>query len=182
MSKDLYLKNKIKIIIANKKFPDYFNDKDRHLMIQNYTENRKEMNHVPKDPTFWTTFSFHGTSPQDLHCTHKYMGQQDDESVKKIIKTLDNYFSKNPFKSFKVNFCREEFFGENKNVRVLTPLSFNPKNFLPDLKQKLDVFKPDNYGTYKPHVTTPTINSFSFPITEYVLLFGNTILRKYTAE
>ncbi|MDB4330334.1 hypothetical protein N9948_01290 [bacterium] len=178
MKEDL-LKNKVKALLANKDYPDYFNDKERHLMVQNYMENKKEGPSIPETPTFWTTFSFKGTDPKDLHCTHKFLGEQNDPSVKKILITLDNYFSKNPFKSFKTVFGKEEFFGENAEVRVLTPFEYNEKNFLLDLKNKLNKFMPDDYPDYKPHVTTETIKRFDFPITGYCLLFGNTLLRKY---
>ena len=95
MDRDDFIKNKVKIRLANQNFPDYFNDKERNLMIQNYQENRKDEPSVPENPTFWTTFIFRGTDPKDLHCTHKFLGEQDDASVKKIISTLDNYFAKN---------------------------------------------------------------------------------------
>jgi hypothetical protein len=175
-----FIKNKIKIALANKEFPDYFNDKERKLMIDIYMENRKDRESVPKDPTFWTTFLFQGTSPQDLHCTHKFLGKQDDSYVKKIIKTLDNYFAKNPFKSFASDFGVEEYFGENNDIRVLTPnKKINDKNLLIDLRDKLSVFKEDSYPNYLPHVTTEFIKKVSLPITGYALLFGNTVLRKY---
>lgn len=175
-----FIKNKIKIALANKEFPDYFNEKDRRLMLDVYMENRKDKESVPKDPTFWTTFLFQGTSPQDLHCTHKFLGKQEDDSVKKIIKTLDNYFAKNPFKTFTCDFGVEEFFGENNDIRVLTPnKKINDKNLLLDLRDKLEVFKEDSYPSYLPHVTTEFVKKVSLPITGYALLFGNTILRKY---
>jgi hypothetical protein len=179
MNKD-FVKNKIKIILANKNFPDYFNEKDRRLMEDVYQENRKDKDSVPKDPTFWTTFLFQGTSAQDLHCTHKFLGKQDDGSVKKIIEILDNYFSKNPFQSFTADFGVEEFFGENNDIRVLTPnRKINEKNVLLDLRNKLSKFREDNYSEYRPHVTTEFIKKVSLPITGYALLYGNTILRLY---
>jgi hypothetical protein len=175
-----YYKNKVKIILANKEFPDYFNEKDRKLMIEVYFENKKNKESVPEEPTFWTTFLFQGTSPQDLHCTHKFLGKQNDASVKKIINILDNYFSKNTFNSFSTDFGVEEYFGPNNDIRVLTPnKKINEKNLLIDLRDKLSKFREDTYTEYRPHVTTEFVKKVSIPITGYALLFGNTILRKY---
>jgi len=179
MKKEEILKNRVKIILAHKNGPDYFNDKEKDLMIKNYKENRKDKLSVPEEPTFWATFVFKGTSPGDLHCTHKFFGEMEDSSVKSILSTLDKYFSKNPFKTFKTVFNKEEFFGQDKNIRVITPVFINKSNFLVDLRDKLQKYKPDDYPEYLPHVTTETINKLDLPIVGYAFLFGNTTLRLY---
>ena len=168
-----------KIRMASKDFPNYFNKEDRGIMRDIYLETRKDRSSVPKEPTFWTTFTFESTAPQDLHCTHKFFGTLEDRDVRSIMNTIENYFKLNPFKKFYVVFDVEEFFGENNETRVLTPKSYEEKNFLLDLRKDLDNFKADSYPTYRPHVTTPTLNKVAIPITGYSFLYGSTVLKKY---
>jgi len=135
--------------------------------------------HVPDHPTWWTCFYYSGHTPPDLHCTHKYFGDLEDEAVDKIKELLKQYFSKKPFKAFQVTFNQEKMFGPENDTRVLIPTKYNKENFMLDLKNKLDIYKDDKHGSYKPHVTTdkPLIE---MPFKGYALLFGDDIILDYT--
>ncbi len=136
--------------------------------------------HVPKEPTWWTCFYYDGFTPDDLHCTHKFLGVLEDTAVEEVKKILDQYFNSKPFTPFKVSFCREDFFGPDKDVRVLTPIEYNPENFLLDLRSRLDNYKEDNYPDYRPHVTTekPIIDK---PFYGYALMYDDKIIKSYVA-
>lgn len=171
-----------KVRMASEDFPDYFNKEDRDIMRKIYLETRKDRSSVPKEPTFWTTFTFEGTAPQDLHCTHKFFGTLDDNNAREMMETIEDYFKNNEFKKFYIVFDQEEFFGDNNETRVLTPSDKSLDNFHLNLRNNLEKFKKDNYPNYKPHVTTPTLDKVAIPITGYSLLFGSTVLKSYEAK
>lgn len=137
--------------------------------------------HVPDHPTWWTCFYYAGDTPSDLHCTHKYFGDLEDESIEKVKKSLKQYFEKKSFKPFQVTFNKEEMFGPDKDTRVLTPTEFNKEDMLLDLKSKLDKIKADKYDTYQPHVTTDK-DLLEKPFKGYALMFGDDKILDYTAE
>ncbi len=131
--------------------------------------------------TYWTCFAYDGVVPDDLHCTHKFMGEQTPEAVRDIVETLDRHFAANPFQPFTQRFDREEFFGPDKDVRVLRPASDKvPSTFLPGLRAQLDPFMVDRYGGgYKPHVSTDD-DAVEQPFTRYCLCQGDKILKEWS--
>jgi 2'-5' RNA ligase len=139
----------------------------------------KRRKHVPEDPKFWTCFYYEGHHPDLLHCTHKYFGDLNKNEISVVTRILDNHFENNPFKSFKVNFGKEEMFGQDKDVRVLVPTdNKNYDKFLIPLRDKLNKFKTDDYDKYRPHVTT-NINKVDLPFKGYALMYGGEFLKKY---
>lgn len=135
---------------------------------------------VPKDPSYWTCFYYEDYTPDELHCTHKFLGKQNSQDVKTILKILDNYFKANPFNPFKIVFGKEEMFGPDKDIRVLVPNDTKDKDlFLMDLRKRLDKFKKDDYPEFRPHVTTVTLNKVDKPFKGYALLYGKDIIAKY---
>jgi len=112
----------------------------------------------------------------DLHCTHKYLGDLSTKEVLEVSKIIDDYFKDNPFTSFSPVFEEEDFFGPNNEVRVLK--AKNPKSdFLLDLKKKLDKFRKDDYS-YNPHVTTD-LDKVSKSVTRYILTREDDIVREW---
>ena len=130
--------------------------------------------------TFWTCFAFDGIEPDDLHCTHKFLGEQSPGQLAEIKDVLEKHFRDNPHRTFTHRFSEPEMFGPNKDVRVLRLETHEiPPEFLPDLREQLDRFRDDNYlGGYKPHVTTDQ-DVIDRPLSRYCLCQGNKILREW---
>jgi len=129
--------------------------------------------------TYWSCFGFEDEIPDDLHCTHKYFGEQDADTIKEITQVLDDHFKEEPFKDINAVFDEEDFFGEDKDVRVLSLAEDEDKNkFLLDLRSKLDAFAEDRHPEYKPHVTTdlPIVDK---PLTRYCFCQGDNILKEW---
>lgn len=130
--------------------------------------------------TYWTCFAYEGILPDTLHCTHKYLGDQTPEAVEQITAILDAYFV-TPFDTRTtptIIFKREEFFGPNKDVRVLRPESDDVSWFFLDLRKQLDAFAEDRYPELKPHVTT-NLDAVMAPFVRYCLCQGDKILAEY---
>jgi hypothetical protein len=176
------LKEKVRSIIAKLKKIDIFDEEDKKEAEEDYLDKKRFDNRpsVPDKPTYWTTFVFSGHDPDDLHCTHKYFGEIDnDKKVERIIKVLDEHFEKNPFKKFTPSFNQEEFFGEKKDVRVLRPKKFDPDKFRIGLKDKLDKIQEDKWPEYKPHVTSADLDEMKKPIVSYAFMYGNDAIKIY---
>ena len=47
---------------------------------------KKKDDHIPKEPSWWTCFYYDGFTPDELHCTHKYLGVLSVEAVEEIKK------------------------------------------------------------------------------------------------
>lgn len=116
-----------------------------------------------------TMFLFDGVDvsfKDALHVTHKYFPT--DEHKDKIIEVLKSYFSEKSFVPFVENFTELDFFGKDKDVRVLRPKS--NKKFLLDLKDRLDEIEEDKWGEYKPHVSVSSnVDSISPKLGRYIL-------------
>ena len=109
------------------------------------------------------------------HVTHKYFS--DYNEVEKVIELLEAYFKEHPFKKFTPKFDKVEWFGEDKDIKVLRPE--NEKPFLFDLKEQLDQLTPDKFPVYKPHTSVSSnVEKIELPITNYILISGGKILWK----
>lgn len=131
--------------------------------------------------TYWTCFAFQDETPDELHCTHKFFGEQDLGVLEDIKKVIKEYFEAFPFTAIQACFDTEEFFGENKDVRVLRLAEDEDiEKFHLDLRAKLDAFATDRFPEYKPHVTTdlPLVEK---PLTRYCLCQGDKILHEWRA-
>lgn len=119
-------------------------------------------------------FLFDGIDhPDILHVTHKYFKPFDDKE--KVIEILEEYFDQHPFEDIREVFDKEEFFGEEGDIRVLRPAS--SEKFLIDLKNKLDELEEDKWPEYKPHVTVnANTDVVDIPIVNYVLVQADKIL------
>lgn len=109
-----------------------------------------------------------------IHCTHKYLGAQDDNAMSAVARMIDKFFSaqKRVFPLAKFTDRVEWPKASSKTVietsagihappaeiamvSVLTTKT-PTEEFFPDLKLELDQFRPDDYLVYQPHVTIPT--------------------------
>jgi len=141
--------------------------------------------------SWWTVFLFKDIpNPNDLHVTHKYFGdigeEFTEENLESVIETIDGYFENKEFHSFQLDFSKEEMFGPDKDVRVLTPSSLSDiekdEYFLLDLKGELDDICPDDWPDYKPHVSTEEITVVDRPIVGFALMKGSRPFREYWAK
>lgn len=126
-------------------------------------------------PYYWTAFAFED-DPNDLHCTHKFMGDLDKDQEKLVKAVLDGYFKLKPFKKFKAKFDKEEFFGESEDVRVITTSDSKDKFHL-ELRDMLNPLREDDFD-YNPHVTCDEDN-LNKEFTRYVLMKGKKILQEW---
>lgn len=124
---------------------------------------------------YCTMFAFEDYH-DDLHCTHKYLGELTDNELKALKIILNFYFDKNPFKSFKAKFDKEKMFGEEKDTRVLIT-SEKVSKFLPELKTTLDLFREDDFD-YSPHITTDE-DEIHRPFTRYILVCDDKVIEEY---
>lgn len=121
-------------------------------------------------------FLFDGVKhPDVLHVTHKYFKKFDDIDELKDI--LREYFDGHPMKEIKVTFDNIEMFGEDKNVKVLSPAKQKNRLFLLDLKEILDDIEADRWPEFKPHVAvSDNVDEIDYPIIDYVVVRGGKIL------
>jgi 2'-5' RNA ligase len=87
------------------------------------------------------------------HCTHKYFGELDADTVPKVIEAVDQYFSGVPDLKKDRTWVFDTFvlFGPEKDTPVMERMTKD--DMFPDLKEQLEVFRTDNFPTYRPHVT-----------------------------
>lgn len=122
-------------------------------------------------------FLFKGVDhPDILHVTHKYFGKEfDDESG--ALEVIKKYFKEEPFKPFTVEFNNVEYFGKDKDVKVLRPSSEDKKKFLLPLKEQLDELIPDKFPVYKPHASvSANVDSVNIELSSYALVRGGTVV------
>jgi hypothetical protein len=129
---------------------------------------------------YYTAFLFEGYTPEELHVTHKYFGEQTPERMIAIWEIVDWWFSENPFRSFVPVFNRVDLFGPENNIRVLTPsLSLNETlritDFLPGLREKINIFRKDDFGEYRAHVATDLPEIVDKKVDRYALIKGKEI-------
>lgn len=106
------------------------------------------------EPKYYTAFIYNpvGVNPDILHCTHVFLGELSEENLNEVVREIDQYFLK-PRKLPRVSFTREEFFGPEKDIRVLTPENIAEDPFFPELRETLYRFKKPDFN-YRPHVST----------------------------
>lgn len=127
---------------------------------------------------FYTCFGYNGHPVKDLHCTHKFLGKQPETAVSEIIKEIDEYFSYNKFVPFLVLFNKEEMFGKNKDIRVLTPKSASLSLFHLPLRESLTKYNEEDHPKYNPHVTT-LLEEVDLPFDFFCLVKDGQIVKKW---
>ena len=120
-------------------------------------------------------------SKQSLHVTHKYLDEQPEAKLPFIIKIIDDLFnSSRAF--FSGSFDKEEFFGLEKDVRVLVPSQpIEISNSLLSLKFQLEKFRIDDYPVWKPHVTTD-LKYFDGPWVRYALVSDDILIKDWPLD
>lgn len=135
------------------------------------------------NPYYWTAFTFEGHDPNDLHCTHKFLGEQTPETGELIRKTIDAFFNSGEgwdLIAYTLNFDEPALFGKEENVPVLladTTSQSVIERFL-QLRSRLDGFRADDFPDYVPHVTCD-LKTFTGRISGYVLMQGKTELNRW---
>lgn len=121
-------------------------------------------------------FLFQGYDNESLnviHVTHKYFDTT--EKKEEILQSLKDHFNDAPFKPFPGLFDKVEMFGKDKDVRVLRPGAADA--FLPDLKEKLDAIRKDDFPEYKPHVSvSQNVDKVDGVLDRYVLVQGGKVI------
>lgn len=129
--------------------------------------------------SFWTCFAYEGIDPNELHCTHKYLGNLTSDQVTYVTALLDFYFRQNPYKTWTEDFFLPADFGRENNIRVLLPENYeNYENYLWNLRKQLDEFRVDDFEGYVPHVTTQA-DRVNKPLTRYCFMEDLVILKEY---
>lgn len=146
-------------------------------LVQYYGRERKDAADSPDK--YYAAFIFDKTaSDHVLHCTHHYLGALNPEDLSRVEKVIDSYFIRDR-KLPEASFDRVEFFGEKNDIRVLTPSQSKPEDFFPDLKAKLEKFRPDEFPEYRPHVSTDQLPKVDRPFSHYALISKKGILRTW---
>jgi hypothetical protein len=113
---------------------------------------------------YWTCFAYEGMHPKDLHCTHKYLGEQSGPHVWDIHEILSFYFYNHTYQVPVVNFNEIQWFDHH---RVLLPSE--PVSLFPILRKMLDDYRDDDFP-YNPHVTCYDEDEINHPFTRYCLM------------
>lgn len=124
-------------------------------------------------PVYWTCFAYEDHGPQDLHCTHKYLGEQTPENLSEITKQIDWYFLSFYTHAITLNFNKIDWFD---HLRVLLPSE--PVRLFPLLRGWLAAYRKDDFP-YNPHVTCYTEDEINKPFTRYCLMNHNEIVREW---
>lgn len=124
---------------------------------------------------FYTAFLY--DTEAAVHCTHKYLGTLDNNQLIEVTMILDSYFKK-PRTLPRVAFDQPDLFGFNKDIRVLVPTVWNTKDFLPDLREKLQPYKRDDYD-YRPHISTGARKLLVDRFAYYALMTGPVVVKAW---
>lgn len=120
------------------------------------------------------------------HCTHKYLGELDDDTVQKVIGTVDQYFKGIPDLKKDRDWVFTDFvlFGPEQDTPVMERMTKD--DMFPDLKEQLEVYRKDTFPAYRPHVTlgekvqdlnVDSLRPLKMKPTEYALVTGDTKLK-----
>lgn len=123
-----------------------------------------------------------------LHCTHKYLGYQNTNTMGRVSRIIDNYFSVRrtfPRAVFNervtlgpLSSLKHALWYKRNNQKPISVLkSFIDKSaFLPDLREQLDVFRVDDFEEYRPHITIDKYPNVSGIFQCYAIMCGQRII------
>jgi hypothetical protein len=125
----------------------------------------------------------------DYHITHKFFGEDiTEEQAAKVLQIMDEYWGVNGVPVLEGEqqvFGKDEWFGEEKDTHVLRPSDSTVDTLLQQkaLKTQLDAIRPDDFDTYKPHLTMPDeeIHSVTLAIIGYNYKCGDELLKEWKA-
>lgn len=137
--------------------------------------------------SYWTGFTFQ--ERDDLHMTHKYLGDLTVFEAHSVRLILDGFFSAETLldRDNRTPFDQETMFGPNNDIRVLVMAEGHERNFVrPDypysmLRKLLDNFRADDYASYRPHViiSDANIRSLNLRVKSYVLCNGDQVIAEW---
>jgi len=123
------------------------------------------------DPAYCTMFGFAGVPLKALHCTHKFLGDLDDDQAAEAAWIIRRWFDTNGAYRPAVEFNEPAMFGPQAQTRVLRAADPGDLQQFAPLRERLDPLRQDNYGSYEPHVTTQVHREVTLPIDRYVLSY-----------
>ncbi len=138
---------------------------------------------MSNDEYYWTAFCLDGHNPNELHCTHKFLGGISADDAKAVSSLLDRHFSAKPLNGITIEFDRPALFGKDADVQVLLATE-NTKAELgafAALRKQLNCFRVDDFPEYKPHVTTDKTHVVA-RVSAYVLMRGKKALKHWNAR
>ncbi len=127
---------------------------------------------------YWTAFALSGVDPNELHCTHKFLGELSPVMAVTARNRIDAHFSEEPFKPFDAYFGKAALYGQDKDIRVLLPNeAIDGITELSSLRKRLDPLHLDEHQ-YSPHITTnqPAVIA---PFNRYVLMHGKQLVAEW---
>lgn len=139
--------------------------------------------------TYWTAFFGRDISdvrsntenPAIVHVTHKYLGEQSEETESKLVSIVTEYFTADFENKIvpRMEFSKIDYFGENYS-RVLCMTNHQFKKYLfMDLRKQLDVFRKDDFPDWRPHITTDLEFSKIFVFDYFALMRDKEIVIKF---
>jgi len=134
------------------------------------------------DTSYWTCFGFHNFTPDQLHCTHKYLGERSPEEAARIQSIIGAYFDNNTTDKFRVLFSEIDWYGADKDTRVLRPAGAQIEHmFHTELRKALDGFEQDTFP-FSPHVSTDRLDTVDQDFTRYCLMKGDEIVQEWVLK
>lgn len=119
----------------------------------------------------------------DCHVTHKYLGEQSDENLARIMPILNSYMIDHARELSEPRtwvFDQFEMFGPEHDIPVVAA---EPKNnMLLDLRDQLSEFRKDDFPSYRPHITLPDASNVKALVAKpvrFALISGDTIIKEW---
>ncbi len=129
--------------------------------------------------SYWAGFTFEGHN--DLHMTHKYLGDLTAFEARSVQLILDGFFAGRIVKGWNnITLTKKELFGPDKDIPVLvlqaTPIiDLSPYG---PLKTILDQFREDDHKPHQYHVSTSE-SKLDLEFRSYVLCNGDNIIAEW---
>jgi 2'-5' RNA ligase len=107
---------------------------------------------------YYTIFSFkeHLDIPNN-HTTLCYHGMRSPMEADAIQKIIEDYFNENMPVEFEATFDKVEYFGPDKDIRVLT--TEEKEKFLPELRDLLSQYNGSEFKVFRPHYTSDEVEA-----------------------
>ena len=105
-------------------------------------------------------------NPENFHFTLKFLGEQPESKINKIIDALDQVAKK--YKPFIINIGNIGTFPSYSSIRVIWIGSAGLEPLLLDVHKSLDQFKKEDYKPH-PHLTLARVGNSSHELKEVLL-------------
>lgn len=117
-----------------------------------------------------------------LHCTHKYLGEQDINTMGTVFRICDKFFKTTrwAFPRAKFNERVEWHVGVKSdmtaNMVSVLKSEIHKDSFFPELRAQLDQFREDDYPEYIPHITVANYPSVTGMFQAYAIMTGESLV------